>query len=224
MRRARNRMRRPRARPRAAPWCILALCAVAVVALFAAAPARADEGEPPPVMTAEDVAANVRRASALPDGHYGFRQEVELRWLLAKWYFHSDVERVGDSFDIRTVGAPSIVPRDISGALIEVSGELDRFHLTLERVEVLEDGISQYVISGERRPEYTTGAEGGRIWVREDTWLITRMEIRYPWGRLDIEQDHQIIEGYAFPRRQVVRVSPLGASMTVDYKEFWFAE
>lgn len=217
-------MRRPRAQPRVAPWCILGLCVVAVVALAAAGPVLADEGEPPPAMTAEEIAANVRRASALPDGRYGFRQEVELRWLLAKWYFYSDVERVGDGFDIRTVGAPSIVPRDISGALIEVSGELDRFLLLLERVEVLEDGVTQYVISGERRPEYTTGAEGGRIWVREDTWLITRLEIRYPWGRLDIEQDHQVIEGYAFPRRQMVRVSPLGASMTVDYKEFWFAE
>src|SRR5690606_24921331 len=175
-------------------------------------------------VTLEEILRRVERNSSQPAGDYGFRQDITLSWLLFSWYFYSEVVSREEGLTVRTFNAPRFVPEEISNALIDVTGHLDRFQLELEGTTVGDDGVVRYVIAGERRPEYATGAEGGRIWVREDTWLITRMEIRYPWGRLDIEQDHQIIEGYAFPRRQVVRVSPLDASMTVDYKEFWFAE
>src|SRR5690606_6650090 len=83
-------------------------------------------------MELHHIVQHIRHASVLPEGRYGFRQQSVLHWLVAKWYFHSEVVHGEDGFTIETFDAPAIVPRHISGALIEVSEYLDRFILTLD--------------------------------------------------------------------------------------------
>lgn len=186
----------------------------------------AASGESPPagaaMPTVDDIVARVRHAGKGPSGRFTFRQEITLRWMFSTWNFHSEVVAKDGQYDIRTHGAPSFVPQELSGALIQVGDELDRFHVRLEGVEELDDGTLAYVLAGERRPEYTSGALSGRIWVRSDTWLIERLEIHYPWGHLHIRQSHQMIRGYFFPYRQEVTASPLGATMDIRYGWFWF--
>lgn len=197
---------------------------IAAVCVFLLAAALAGGGAAAADVAVEEIVRRVEENSTAHVGHYGFRQDIKLRWFLFSWHFHSDVVWEEQGLKVRTHNAPSFVPKEISGALIDVSGELRRFTMELERTEVPEDGITRYVISGQRRPEFTTGAESGRIWVNGATGLIERLEIHYPWGRMDVSQEHQLVNGYPFPRRQEVRVTPLGASMTVEYRDFWFED
>lgn len=202
------------------------LLLLALVVLVAGFPGEAASTHSPPVAAempaVDEIVARVRNAAKGPEGRFTFRQEITLRWMFSTWDFYSEVAANGDQYDVRTYEAPSFVPQELSGALIHVGEELDRFNVRIDGVEELDDGTLAYVLSGERRPEYTSGALSGRIWVRSDTWLIERLEIHYPWGHLDIRQSHQMIRGYFFPRRQEVTASPLGATMDIRYGWFWF--
>ena len=203
-----------------------------VFVLFAAGGPRAAAGvgeplvggepAPPPAPPVEEILSRVREANGAQPPYLRFRQDVELRAFFLRWRFSSQVVQEGGERRIRVEGAPSFVPEDLSTAVLEASESLDRFSFRLvERTAGLQ-GEPVYVLEGEPRQAEGGGPEWSRVWVNGQTWWIDKVEVRYPWGTLTVEQRFTQVQGYRLLAEQQATLGSGGIRLRILDRDYGF--
>ncbi|HHW09228.1 MAG TPA: hypothetical protein GXX29_04580 [Firmicutes bacterium] len=169
-----------------------------------------------------DILAGMREILKTPET-MGFRQEVEARSWLGRWHFTSEVRKEPGRVEVEMEGAPSFVNKDFMADLADFEKALARFDLKYTGERIL-DGRSCFVIEGQRRSGLYSGATAGLIWIDKETLTITRIEARYNWGRVVVEQKYMNSGPYKVLNRQEAVISPLGVRLEVEYRNYWFEE
>lgn len=171
----------------------------------------------------DEIIANVRAASGEQPERIVFRQDIELRVLVFRWTFYTDVTRTGDTIEVQVHGAPSFLSPDVPASLLEVSEGLDGF--TMEFVEQVDrNGTVLYVLRGTAKAGNRGGARGGTIWVNGRTWLVDEAILEYDWGNLTLQQTFQTVNGFTLLREQYASVDRLGSKLRVQYGGYSFDE
>lgn len=177
-------------------------------------------------MSLEQITAEMERSQVMREPHMKFEQRVELRAaLVLRWTFVNQVTRNENRIEMEVgSGAPSFMPDEMASDLIDIQHSLANFDLSLVGTEELDDGSVLYIIDGTRKDSLSSGAEGGRLWIQADPWVITRAELRYSWGRLEVDQWYRQENGRWVLDRQEALARPLGARLVVEYDDYWFGD
>lgn len=177
-------------------------------------------------MSLDDILEAMAQSQVMRDPYMEFEQRVELRAaLLLRWTFVNKVTRNGNRIELEVgSGAPSFMPDEMASDLIDIQEALEKFDLVLVGAEELEDGTIRYIVDGTRKPSLSTGAESGRLWIQPDPWVITRAELRYSWGRLEVDQWYRQENGRWVLDRQEAVARPLGARLVVEYHNYRFGD
>ncbi len=177
-------------------------------------------------MSLDDILEAMAQSQVMRDPYMKFEQRVELRAaLVLRWAFVNQVTRNGDRIEMEVgTGAPSFMPDEMASDLIDIQGALENFDLVLIGTEELDDGTVRYIVDGTRKPSLSSGAESGRLWIQPDPWVVTRAELRYSWGRLEVDQWYRLENGRWVLDRQEAVARPLGARLVVEYQNYQFGD
>lgn len=176
--------------------------------------------ETPPAV--EDIIQRVREAIGPVPKRVAFQQDVRLTLAFLTWDFVTEVERIDGKLHVRTIGAPSMLPENFTGSLLDVTEALDDFELSSYTLEQGPQGETVYVLEGNRRPELTSGAERGKIWVNGQTWHVEQVEAHYSWGRVRVFQKYDRVDGHLVVVHQQAFLEPWRAQLEVSYKNYRF--
>src|SRR5690625_782404 len=177
-------------------------------------------------MSLDQITEQMAQSHIMREPHMEVEQRVELRAaLVLRWTFTNQVTRNGNRIEMEVGrGAPSFMPDEMASDLIDIHDSLANFDLSLVETEEMDDGSVRYVIDGTRKPSLSSGAEGGRLWIQADPWVITRAELRYSWVRLEVDQWYRQENGRWVLDRQEALARPLGARLVVEYDDYWFGD
>ena len=212
------------ARNRPKAWVLTGLMLWGFLAVFlglsASRAAHAMDMETP--LKVDEILRRVQEATGPVPKRVAFQQDVRLTLAFFSWDFMTEVERIDGKVHVRTIGAPSLLPENLTGSLLDVTEALNDFELTSYTVERGPQGEPIYVLEGRRRPELTAGAEEGKIWVNGHTWQVEQVEARYPWGRVRVVQKYDRVEGHRVVVYQQAYLEPWRAELEVSYKNYRF--
>lgn len=177
-------------------------------------------------MSLDEIIEAMAQSQVMRDPYMTFEQRVELRAaLVLRWAFVNKVTRQGNRIEMEVgSGAPSFMPDEMASDLIDIQDSLENFDLVLVGTEELDDGTIRYIVDGTRKPSLSSGAESGRLWIQPDPWVVTRAELRYSWGRLEVDQWYRQENGRWVLDRQEAVARPLGARLVVEYHNYSFGD
>ncbi|HEY8497947.1 MAG TPA: hypothetical protein VIK90_01725, partial [Limnochordales bacterium] len=94
----------------------------------------------------EAVLEQARRATRLVEGEARVRQIYRVSWLGRVWQFDAWVHKGADAIQVRTVGAPWFIPREMSLALVEAFDLLEGYEPSLEGTRRTPEGHEVWVV------------------------------------------------------------------------------
>lgn len=169
-------------------------------------------------LTEAQVLARLNEAMRLP-AQISFRQTVDASGIFGRYHWSAVITREGGKSNVQASGLPSIVSKDLLADLNDFEKVMSGFDLQYKG-EAVEGGNRFLLVDGVRKAGETSGAQDGRIWVDPDTFRIKKMEARYNWGRLKVENTYNTINGVTVLWNQEATLSPLPMRMSITYRDY----
>jgi hypothetical protein len=174
-------------------------------------------------VSAERVVAELMRVHQVDDSRLTFQQRVKLRLGPFNWQFNVDVVRENQELNMNIQNGPWFLPAEVHSAIAAPEALIRDFDVALATTE--STARERYcVLQGTRKPGVATGATKATIWVDPETWLISKAQAHYWWGRLDLELLYGQSDGHTVVTWQRAAIEPMGIQMIIEYSNYQFAD
>jgi hypothetical protein len=150
-----------------------------------------------------------------------YKQEAYARGLLGIYRWSSTIKLDGSDIKVDTQNAPSFVSAEMMRDISDFRKAMIAYNLEYTGTTKW-DGKEYLTLKGLRKPEVTSGAIEATILIDPVTYLITRIEARYSWGKMTLDQMFIHKDGVAFLEKQEGSLSPWLMRITVTYSDYKF--
>jgi hypothetical protein len=148
-----------------------------------------------------------------------YKQEAYARGLLGFYRWTSTITQNGSDIQVDSQNAPSFVSADMMKDISDFRKAMERFNWEYTGI-TRRSGKEYLTLKGVRKPHLSSGATEADVLIDPATYLIIRIEARYSWGKMSLDQSYIYNAGVAYLEKQEGSLSPWMMKITVTYSDY----